>query len=151
MTAACVDVAAAVAVVGRGAAGVVLEERVGDPDGRLADVDGGEGGEAALDGDVAAGVEDAGVVDAALGGGAEIEAAPIARRRRLPLAVVGGVEGAAGAVGVVLQRGEDDGIGGGALGDELGAEADLDPRAESLTTAPGSIVSRPADSRLLAA
>jgi len=86
------------------------------------------------------------VIDAALRGGREVQTAPIARVRRVgPGArrietVAGGVEGPARPVTVVFHRGEDHrmvdrvlaGDGGDALGDQLGTDLRLDPRAAQL-------------------
>ena len=125
------DLSAAVAVAGR-VCGVVLEERVRYPDGRLTDVDWGEVAKPTLDGHAATGVEDTGLIYATPRCRIEVEAAPFARLRGLGLAVVGGVKRAAGTVGVVLQRCEDDLVTVGTLGDKLRADAGLDPRAGEL-------------------
>src|SRR5438552_1827508 len=73
----------------------------------------------------------------ALGKPAEENAAPIARcgqhvRRAADRRVVGRVEGAAGAVLVVVLAGEDDPVAGGPLGDDLAADLRLEACAVEL-------------------
>ena len=64
--------------------------------------------------------------------GGEVEAAPVARRRRRVAAVVGRVERPARSVAVVEQRREDDRVARPPLGDQLGADLDLDPAVVEL-------------------